>query len=175
MHLGHLAQAALWAVQNLSIPVREPSYVLPDFWAVPLTITRARPVPSNASWQDFLSVPSEDLHPKVIRSYVATSFDADVVAWRWIEKDHLFATDSVDLVSGIDRHIDRFETHPYPAKFRPLTRRVADSSQFTLQVLNTTGNDQLCFAAVYGWYYPQLQSSMERGATEGVTDAVRSF
>lgn len=173
MDLGQLAQAALWAVQNLSIPVREPSYTEPDFWSIPLTITRARPVEDNVLWQDFLGVPSQDLHPKVVKSYVATSFNDDVVRWRWIEGNGLLAPDSVDLNNAIERHIDRLETHPWPASFRPLNRRVGDSTQLKLQVLNTSGATQLCFAAVYGWYYPQLLSTNERSSREGVTDAIR--
>lgn len=173
--LADIAQAALQATRLASIPVREPSYTKPSFWALPLTITRARGLEVMAgAWQDFLEIPSIQDHPKVVTHYVATPFVAGTVEYRFVIKGTLLDPSAVTLPPAVERHLDRFATHPFPTKKRPLYIRVGDTDSFVIQARNLTGVEQLAFAAVYGWYYPQLLNAA-RGGGEGIDDTARNF
>lgn len=168
-------QAALRVVQNVSIPVREPSYNAVPFWGAPLTITRARPIPALTNWIDYLVIPPQDLYPRVIKQYIATSQVPDQLEYRWLRTTGYVSPDTVDLPPNVERHLDRFLTHPYPCRWRPFMLRVGDSDRLVLQVRNPTAGQQLAFAAVFGWYYPSLESPSEISQTEGVDGTVRDF
>jgi len=174
MDQASLAYAATRVVRNTAIPVREPSYNWPTFWSAPLTITRARPLPVGGGlWQDFLVVPEEDLFPRVINSYIATPFTAETVEFRWVYRDHLLEPQAIVLPATVSRHLRRQLAHPFPCLFRRFFVWAGDASQLKIQARNLTANQQLAFAAVFGWYYPSFDSPEERGTGEGVTDAVR--
>lgn len=170
-----LARVLARAAKNFSFPVRPPSYTQPSFWAEPITITRARPIDPGLGWVDFLSVPDKDSYTKIIRSYVAAPYTEGQVSFRWLRGNVLLDPDTIDIPANVERHINRLVVHPYPARFRPLTFPAFDRTQVVLQVNNTAQDIQLAFAAVYGWYYPDLRDPFEADDLEGIDDAARTW
>lgn len=170
-----MAQTALDALKYLTFQVREPSYNQPDFWSSALTITRARPLPANLPWTDFVEIPLQSSYARIIRSFVATSFAAGAVEYRWVYTNGLLAPDSVTLPSNVERHLNRLAPHPYPCSFRDFVVRSSARGRLRLQVRNLTANQQLAFAAVYGWYYPDLASPNEIASQEGIDGTIRDF
>lgn len=170
-----LARVLARAAKNFSFPVRPPSYSQPSFWSEPIVITRARPIDPGLGWVDFLSVPDKESHTKIIRAYIASSYNEGQVSFRWIRGNSLLDTDTVSIPANVERHINRLVAHPYPARFRSFTFPAFDRTQVVLQANNATNDIQLAFAAVYGWYYPDLRDPYEADDLEGIDDAARTW
>lgn len=170
-----LSEAFLEMIQFAPIPIRRPSFNKPSFWSRALNITRARPVEDDPLWQDFLVVKAEDLHPRVIKRFVVTSQNEGAVSWRFARNNTLPDQDSFNINTVVEKNLDRFAANPYPCNWRDVYIRLEDDDIFRIQVLNTSGQKQLCFAGVQGWYYPQLRSPSEISRSEGMTDQVRNF
>lgn len=168
-----LQEAALKVIRNFSIPVREPSYLLESFWSIPLTTTRARPVPGNSGWVDFLSITVPEQHNAVINRYILSAFEEASVTFRWIIDGVLINPDSFQMPGAIDRHVDRLSATPFPGRFRSTYIWAGDGSVVTIQANNANQVRKLTLAAIAGWYYPSLGLGSTRGPAQGVTDAVR--
>jgi hypothetical protein len=170
---AEVAAAAGTLVSNVALPVRLPSYTKSTFWSSPLTVTRLRPVPVGPNFVDFLIVPPLGGSAAVIYKYVAEGFEADAMEFQWLLDGQLVAPDSFVLTPGIDRHLDRFLTAPFPCRFRPIFLRIKEGSRSVIRARNLTQRSQYAFGAVFGWYYPVMQSPADTLHTEGIDDAVR--
>lgn len=170
-----LKQIGQVAIQNLSWPTREPSYNKPPFWAVPLNITRARPLVSGGGWVNAVSIPKLNSNKIIVKGYVATSEVEGAVSFRWVRNNQLFNPNFLDLTPGIERHIERTLAHPFPCIWRGIFIQGLADDTIILQARNDSGSDQLTFAGVWGWYYPDLQNPNELTAMEGIDDVRRDF
>lgn len=167
-------------IDSVSVPVREPSYNDPSFWSEALTITRTRIIPGRSGWLDYLTVTPKEGYPRVIKSYVATPYEQtaglpSLMEFRWVRRQTIEDTTQIILDPGVERHVDRYESEPWPAFFRKVRFYADDTSRFALQVRNRSRRAERAIAAVTGWYYPELQSPGEITSQQGVTDALRSF
>lgn len=183
--LRQLEQAFRYVGENVAVPIRRPSYHAPPFWSIGLTITQARPLPIPAAapgdWLDFLVIPDKDLHKKVVKAYVAASFnDSPVVEFRWIRDGNLLYPREIALDPAVEHHLDRTAALPFPCTFRAFyILGVAGGIENTdrslkLQARNLTVENQLAFAAVYGHYYPAFRAPNEYSEFEGIDDSSRA-
>lgn len=155
--------------EEVTYPLRRPSYQDPSFWAIPLTLTKALPVPAGGGWVDFLEIPRRDGHKIVIKEYTADGMNSGVFEFRWIVGGMLkFAP-----TPGPERHLDRAALNPYPASPRETFILATANQRVVLQARNTSVAEEQCFAQVYGWYYPSLHSPNEFTAQEGIDDQAR--
>lgn len=171
-----IAESAQRILENFSIPVRMTSYIEAPFWSLPLTLTRARPLPVNGgAWTDFFSVPVNNLFSRVVHSYVLTPRTEGQVEFRWIKGGSLLYPESFQLPVAVERHIDRLAVHPYPCHFRKTFVVAKHDEELRIQARNLSANLQLIFGAVVGWYYPALKSPNEITPDTGIDDATRSI
>jgi hypothetical protein len=160
-----------------SIPLRENSWNEYPFWADPINLTKARPVPANSGWLNYIVLPRRSQYIGIVRQFVGTSQNApDVsgVEYRFIKRGVLLPINEYNITNDVEKHLDRNQSNPFPTHPRHTFIRVEDDEDLILQVRNTSGSVQLAFAALYGWYYDDLRSPDERSPTEGITD-VSSF
>lgn len=170
---AELAGAAQRAIKNLVVPVREPSYNENSFWSSPITITRARPVDPGGGWVDFLEVPIQNLHARVIYKYGLTTETDGAAEFRWVRGNTLLSTWPFVLTAGVERHLDRLAVNPYPVKLRNTFIFAKSIHRLRVQVRNLTLAQQYIWGVVYGWYYPTLESPNEISPQEGIDDTVR--
>lgn len=169
------ADALQTVVRYAAIPTRPVSYVENSFWAIPINLTRCRPVPGGGSWRDLIEVPVRQGYPRAVKLFVASGQTEGTLEYRWLNRGLLVEPDAFQITNTVEKNIDRFAAFPYPVYNRPTTVWGRDVEQLVLQVRNLTGAQQLAFAAVYGWYYPQLDTPEEIGSMEGITDQARGL
>lgn len=161
--------------QVASIPLREPSYSRPPFWAKPLLEMRARLVPST-DWVDFITLQGgRDNFPAgysaTIRFFIATTVTnpaTNSVVWRFLFNGTPMDANQFVLVPGIDLNVDRAAALPWPAQVRRIAQILTNNDRFVLQVRNLTPTTQRGVAALSGWYWPntpqQDRGNLELGA-----------
>lgn len=156
-----------------SIPLRENSWNEHPFWADPINLMKARPVPANSGWLSYIVLPRRSGYIGIIREFVGTSqFMPSVsgIEYRFLRRGVLLPPSEYNITNDIERNLERSETHPYPTTPRRTFIRVEDSEDLILQVRNSSGSIQVAFAALYGWYYDDLRNPDEISSTEGITD-----
>ena len=173
--LAQLESAAQTFIRNSTIPVRDPSYIRPDFWSEPLNVTRVRSVPAAGTWVDFLEIPRKDSFPRIVYSYVFNSYTTGALEFRWIRGNRLVAPDSFSIETNVERHLDRLVTHPYPNSPRRTVIYLKSDERSVVQVRNTGANAQTGYGLVYGWYYPNTRNPNEVTPQEGIDGTVRNF
>lgn len=172
---SELTQAVSRASKLSPIPVRKPSYNAPPFWGLPLNISRVRPIEGNSGWITFFTIPKKELFVRIVQSFVLDGFTSNVLQFRFILNNHILAPNSFVLTPNIERHIERFNTHPYPCTSRKTHIFAKADDQLLVQVNNTNGNQQYAYGAVYGWYYPNTRNPNEISPEEGMDDQVRGI
>ncbi len=156
-----------------SIPLRENSWNEYPFWADPINLTKARPVPANSGWLNYIVLPRRSGYIGMVREFVGTSqfvHSVSGIEYRFIRRGVFVLPPQYDITNGVEKNLERSEALPYPTTPRKTFIRVEDSEDLILQVRNTTGAQQLAFAALYGWYYDSLRNPNEISSSEGITD-----
>ena len=162
-----LVAAGAAFMQETILPVRRTGVNRPDYWTLPLTLTKLRPVPSQAGWQDFLIVDPKVNYEFVIKQYVATLVPyANPAGF-----DFRFVTTSnqptyVNNAPNANLHVDAL----YPLVRRDTFLSGTDTDRYKLQVKNETGSDQTFAAAIFGWYYFDPDAAGEK-SEGGIIDA----
>lgn len=166
--------AAAIVARNISIPLREPSYSRPPYWALPLNITKTRPIPAASGWLEYLVIHlgvtglAPDGYSARVQYYIASgSVDPTTsgLRYRFRYNGALLPAQEFDITDGIERHIDHLAAAPYPAMPRRFDLHMRNNSRLVLEVNNTGGASTFAFAALMGYYYPNL-GDLDRGAQE---------
>ena len=156
-----------------SIPLRENSWNEYPFWADPINLTKARPVVANSAWLNYIVLPRRSSYIGIVRNFVGTSqFQPSVsgVEFRFVKRGVIMPPSEYDITNDVEKNLDRNDTYPFPTHPRKTFIRVEDDEDLILQVRNTSGNTQVAFGALYGWYYDDLGGASGRRASEGITD-----
>lgn len=176
-------QAALAETARLlSFPTRQPRWVKPPFWAWPLNETRTRPIPAASGWVDYIDIelgkePGTAPEGFTLRlaAFIGTTENDPLttgVTYRFKRNGALLPTQEFDITNTIERHLERYTNpEPYPAFARKMFLIVQNQGHLVLQVNNPSGSTQIAFAALYGYYYPNLgdvgRGGLETAAGEG--------
>ena len=181
--LPEAIDAAKSVARNISIPLREPSYSRPPFWALPLNESKTRPIPAGSGWIDYIDLHlgmqlAPTGHSARVQWFIASGADSPITSgllYRFKYNGALLASQEFDITNDIERHIDHLAAMPYLAQPRRLDLHLRNESRLVLQVNNTGGATTLAFASLMGYYYPNLgdldRGSLERG--HGNDDTVR--
>lgn len=165
------------AAKNASLPLREPSYSRPPFWAKPLNETRTRPVAAGSGWLDYITLQlgqTPGLAPVgyslVIDRYIATGEASPITSgllYRFLVRGTHLREQEFDITNDIERHVDHAAAVPWPAMQRRIYIHVGNQQRLVLQVNNTGGASTKAYASISGYYYPNLgdlpRSSQESG------------
>lgn len=168
-----------------SIPMREPSSARPTFWSQSICSTKTRPVPAMSGWLDYIVLqPGKGNAPAgysgIINFMVATAQNnmaTNGLLYRFLLLGSPLNPSMFNMQPGFDQYVERVGTpNPFPAQPRKVNIIIDNNSQLRMQVNNTSGVVVNAYAALYGWWYPNLGTS-ERSAFEASgfiqTDAAR--
>lgn len=174
------AQQVIGAMATLaqmgSIPLREPVYNRPTFWSYPLNEMRARIVPPTTAFVDFIVIQMGRGRAPVgysakFQYWVMTGLNDPAtsgITFRFLVNGSPFDPATFGITSNIDQCVERVNApNPWPAQPQRFNMLITNDRQIRLQVRNTSGINQRAFAALYGYYYPNLgdltRGSLERG------------
>lgn len=170
-----LVNALKQTASIMSVPTRPPSWVRPPWWAMPINVTRTRPIPAASGWVDYITVQlgQTDLAPVGysirLTGYVATGRNDPLttgMTYRFLRNGTQLPTQEFDITNTVERHVMRYtETEPWPAFGRKMFFHVPNQSRLVLQVNNPSGAEEIAIAALYGYYYPNL-GDVGRGGQE---------
>lgn len=168
-------EAAKIVMRTMSVPLREPSYARPPFWAYPLNENRTRPVPAGSGWLDYITLhlgQEPGLAPNGysarVQYYIASGDESPITSgllYRFLYNGQLVPEQEFDITNDIERHVDHAAAIPYPAMTRRLDFHIRNNGRFVLQVNNTGPSTVIALAALCGYYYPNL-GDRDRGALE---------
>jgi len=183
--ISEATDAAKITMRSMSVPMREPSYSRPPYWALPLNETRTRPIPALSGWLNYITIhmgQQPGLAPAGysarVQYYIASGEVSPITSgllYRFVYNGVLLRSEEFDITNDIERHIDHLAAMPFPAQPRRLDQHVRNDGRLVLQVNNTGGAIAMAFAALMGYYYPNL-GDRDRGALErgsGNDDTVR--
>jgi len=163
------------ALKKMSLPLREPSYTRPPFWALTFNETRTRPVAAGSGWLDYIFLQLGEQpglapvgHSLVINQFIATGESSPITSgllYRFIIRGARQAVQEFNITNNIERHVDHAAALPWPAMQRRIYLHLSNQQQLVLQVNNTGDESTRAFASLSGWYYPNLRDST-RGQQE---------
>jgi hypothetical protein len=169
-----------------SIPLREPVYNRPPFWARPLNEMRARIVPATTGFVDYIMlIGGEGKWPSgysaKIQYYTLTTLTdpaVNGVTFRIIRGGQMMDAKAFNITNNIDKCVERVNApNPWPAQSARFDIVLGNSQQIRVQVNNPSGVSQRCFAGLFGYYYPNL-GNLNPGSLETGTlneDAARDI
>jgi hypothetical protein len=183
--VAEVIRASARMLKISSIPLREPSSARPTFWSQTICETRTRPVPPASGWLDYIVLqPGKGDAPagySGIINFMVTTAQTNMATngllYRFVLLGNLMPAQMFNLSPGFDLNVERVGTpNPFPAQPRRVFIIIDNNSRLVLQVNNTSGIPVNAYAALYGWWYPNLGTS-ERSAFEASgfiqTDAAR--
>ncbi len=179
-----VVRAAQMVAKMGSIPVREPEYARPSYWSKNLAETRTRPVPpTGGAWLDYITIQmglglAPQGYSAVVQYFITTGEDDPLTSglrYRFTQAGIPLPVQEFDINNTIELGVDRFATLPWPAMVRRIYIEIQNDRQLVLQVQNNSGDDQLAFAGLFGYYFPNL-GDLPRGAIErgGNVDRIRT-
>jgi hypothetical protein len=183
--IPQVVAAAQMVAKMGSIPFREPEYARPSYASKNLSVTKTRPIPSAPGvWVDYITIQngvglSPQGYSAVIQYFTVTGENdplTSTLRYRFKQSGSVLPTQEFDINNDIELGIDRAAALPWPAMVRRIYIELQNDRQLVLQVQNSSGVDQLAFAGLYGYYFPNLgdlpRGSLERGFSSG-TDRAR--
>ncbi len=179
-------KAAAMAARIASLPLREPAYSRPPFWAKAFNETKTRPVVAGSGWLDYITIQlgqEPGLAPVgyslVVNQYIATGDVSPLVSglvYRFIVRGMHLREQEFDITNTVERHVDHAAAKPWPAMQRRIYIHVGNQQRLVLQVNNQGGDETKAYASLAGYYYPNLldlpRSSQETGSG-GEEDSAR--
>jgi len=159
--LGYLKEAPT--------PVRAPGWEDQGYWGRPVAQSHIRSIPSSPLWQSIEEVRPPTEYNTVLRHYVATPlylpYPAGLSFRLRVDQGIL----DMNLLPGVDRAhaggINQFQLVK-----QKLQVVITDADVFVMEVLNTSGVEQVVASAVYGWHYYDPDGELS-GAGESRVDA----
>lgn len=162
-----LQQALADVARLMSIPTRSPRWVKQPWWAWPLNVTRTRPIPAGSGWIDYIRIQlgQTDLAPTGyslrLAAFTGTGENDPLVTgmtYRFIRNGQRLPAQEFDITNTIEKHLERYSgvTFPFPTWARKMFLIVPNDGLLQLQVNNPSGAEELAFASLYGYYYPNL-------------------
>lgn len=162
--------AFLQSLRGSNLPIRRPSFNQPAFWSLPIFLTKPRPVPAGTAWVDFLSVSGVPHYIAVITHFVASSVgDSNINGLQWRFLLNGAGLTGTSFAAG--QELNKVGPNTYPVKYRSIYQPVTEIQTLTLQVQNLTGLQCMAVAALVGWWYETMSSTILR-TESGLSDSI---